>query len=341
MRQYRLKPLSTLAAALVFLTWSPTPAAAGGETWALLSLSGADSLDPGVAGTFTDLLANELTSATGMAVLRPEGSCRDAACARAAAEAAGADVACFGTIHVLGKKIIVSVTALMVRSGVVRGSPRMAADRVEDLDAVATRLARALFIGGTAEETAELGAITAHEVPPDRRREGRSGLALGLGVVTHSVGRPTGGDPGAALHVSYWYEARSFAIEPRVSILGPAFDIGTDEGGAWLSIPADVGAYWLTSPGDFSPYVGGGAGVTWYMEERVEKKSVGTIVRAEHEAEVSDGGLGFHVFARGGILLFRTYTMRVSLDASYGITFVGLDNRSSLQAFEGGIRVFF
>ena len=342
MQRHSSKPLSTvLPAAAILLLLSPLPAEAARETWALFPIAGAEALDPGVADTFTELLATEITRSSGLPVVRPSETCKDAACARPAAGAAGAQVACFGAMHALGSKIIVSLTAIMVETGEVRGSERMAADQVEDLDAVATRLAKALMIGGTVEETAELGTITRHEKPPDRRREGNSGLAIGLGVVSHAVGRPSGGDPGAAIHVSYWYEARDFAIEPRISIMGPAFDIGSDEPGSWLAIPGDVGAYWLSSPGDFSPYVGGGAGITRYMEERVEKKSVGTVVRTEHETEVDDGGLGFHMFARGGLLLFRTYTMRVAIDATYRITFVGLDDRSSLQSFEGGIRVLF
>ncbi len=321
-----------LALALVLLAASPAAAA----TWTVLPMQ-SRGVEPDAADTFRALLVTEIARRNQAQFVDSELPCADVPCAQQAGRERGADVAVFGTLNTLGQKIIVIVTAVDVATGAPRGQERMTVDRVEDLEAASVRLAEALTSGRSAEDTAELGTVTAQEQHPDRRKQGDSGLSLRLGGVT-----PVGGslDAGFGLQVGlgFWYEARDFAIEPRVRIRGSTTNRDRE---SWTAADLDLGVYYILGRGDFAPYVGGGAGLRWLEEQRVEHTSLGSVVSLERDKDVTDDGSALGTFVHFGVLLFRTYSVRTTLDVEYDVTFSDLFREGSAQSIVFGIGVIF
>jgi TolB-like protein len=278
------------------------PVSAQSESWTVLPLT-SRGMDEGIAETFRDLLQNELSTRNGASFSAGGQACQDAPCAVASGAKLGAGVAVFGSMNALGSKIIVSVTVVDVASGQILSNQKMKVDQVEDLDSAAVRIAEAIVTGSTTKETAELGNITEEESRPERRRMGKSGLGLRVGGVAPLSDGYADGVPGVLIEASYWYETSSFAIEPRI---GARFSADND-GGNYLELPMDVGAYYIIGQSDFAPFVGGGGGL----------------------------------HAKAGILLFRTFTMRVAISADYNISFVEVNGNANPQSLTAGIGVYF
>lgn len=295
-------------------------AAAAADAWTVLPIQGS-GLDDETREAFHDLVVSELTSRNGATFVATDAFCADAPCARKAAGEGGAAVAVFGRVSRLGSNLIVTLTAVDVVGGATLSSQRMKVDRVEDLDAVAARMAAAIVEGRTVDETAELGAITQAEVAPDRRREGDSGLALRIGGVAPFADGWRAGF-GMLVDLGYWYEARDFAIEPRIGYRGtPAAKEGEDE---YMAFNVDVVAHYILTRTDIAPYIGLGGGLRIAEETRVRQTSVGKIVRLTGEVADTDDGIGGGAVVRAGLLLFRTYTLRVALNVDYDVSFVRL-----------------
>ncbi len=312
-----------------------TTAAAAQGTWTITQFGG--SVDDDTVRTFTQLLKTELSSRTGDGFNKVDTVCEDVACARAAGTKGS--VVLYGDLGTLGSKIVVSVTLVDVDSGKVINTQRMAVDRLEDLDSVAERMAEAFVRGASTDETAELGNITAEEAKPARRRDAEHSLGLRLGgIVPLGDAGFAGQGGGVAIDLSYWYEASNFAIAPR---LGFRFSADPDDENRFFELPFDIGAYYIIGQADFAPFVGGGAGLR-YMSQRVEEgQQVGGIIAATHTSTVSDTAFGFGTFGRVGILLGRTYTVRVAVTADYNIAFLELNGETNPQSFTAGVSVFF
>jgi hypothetical protein len=313
-----------------------TAAAAQGK-WTITQFGG--SVDAGTVATFTQLLKTELSSRTGDGFSSVDQVCEDVPCAQAAGAAAKGSVVLYGNLGTLGTKIVVTVTLVDVASGDVINTQRMAVDQLEDLDSVAERMAEAFVRGTSTDETAELGNITKEEAKPARRRDAEHGLGLRLGGIV-PLGEAGFADQGGgvAVDLSYWYEASNFAIAPR---LGFRFSADPDDENSFFELPFDIGAYYILGQSDFAPFIGGGAGLR-YMSQRVEEtQQVGGIIATTHNATVSDSAFGFGTFGRVGILLGRTYTVRVAVTADYNIAFLELNGESNPQSFTAGVSVFF
>lgn len=307
------------------------------ETWTITRLGG--SVDTATTDTFTQLLKTELSARTGAGFTSSDIVCEDVPCARAAAAKANSGVALYGNLGTLGSKTVVTVTMVDVETGEVINTQRMAVDRVEDLDAVASRMAEAFVRGTSTDETAELGNVTAEEAKPDRRRDAEHSLGLRLGGIV-PLGDAGFADQtgGVALDLTYWYEARNFAIAPR---LGFRFSADPDDEDSFFEMPFDIGAYYILGSSDFAPFVGGGAGLRYMSQRTVEGRQVGGVIATTHESTVSDSAFGFGSFARAGILLGRTYTVRVAVTADYNIAFLELNGEANPQSFTAGVSVFF
>lgn len=309
------------------------PVSASAAPWALLPFQ--SNLDePRVAETFRELLAEGLQREGEPVQLVDSEACRDAVCARDVGERFGAGVAVFGSLRWLGQNIIVIATAVNVADGSIRSSSSMTAERVEELDKVATRMARAIVLGTTSAETIELGTVTKAEVPPPQRREGTRGGALRFAMVG-PVNAHADHQLGVLFGVSYWFEAADFALEPRISF---SFDTDLDPG-SWWELPMELGAYYIFSRSDIAPMLGGGGGLT-YFEETVSRPAGGNIVISGAQVDDTQGAWGGSVFARGGVLLFRTYDMRVAITAEYRALFVDVHSATP-QSISGGLEVVF
>ncbi len=56
---------------------------------------------------------------------------------------------------------------------------------------------------------------------------------------------------------------------------------------------------------------------------------------------MQDDGWGVGLFGRVGLILFRTYAVRVTMSVDYDVTFVDLSGRGYLQAVTFGAGVLF
>jgi hypothetical protein len=307
------------------------------DTWGILPTQGR-GVDEGAAETFRELLQGELGNRTGASFVYLEQACRDVPCALEAGRSGKADVVVLSSLNTLGQKIIATTTVVRVSDGEVSSTQKIAVDRLEDLDSAAERIAAAITTGSSTDETAQLGNITHEEVKPELRREGQSGLGLRVGALLPLADGYGGAGPGVAIDASYWYETSGFAIEPR---FGVRFTADPEEPNSYFEMPIDVGAYYIMGKGDFAPFFGGGGGLRFLAESRVATVRTGTVITTESETELDDSAFGFGLFGRAGLLLFRTYTLRLGLTADYNVTFVDLNGKTNPQSFTAGIAVFF
>ncbi len=309
-----------------------------GATWTVLPLK-ARSVEGDATEIFRELLQSELASRNNARFVAPNQSdpCSDNSCAISAAKAVNAEFALYGAVSGLGSSIIAQITVVDAGSGQVVSSQKMVVDRIEDLEAVAGRMTSAIVNGTSTDETAQLGQVTEKEREVDVRREGDSGLGLRVGVVSPISGYDQS-QFGSLIDISYWYETRDFAIEPR---LGFRFDNAVEDEAGYSEWGMDLGAYYILSRSDFAPFIGGGFGLHNLTETRQYKETQGSIIPTTITNEVEDNVWGAAAFARAGILLFRTYSVRVAMTAEYNAMFVEINNRSVPQSLTFGAAVYF
>ena len=323
---------AVLAAAMLLTIW-PIESSAATDRWAITRLK-TNAPNRSTASTFRDLLQSELSAQLGGAFETPNVVCGDSACAAEVGQQLGAGSVVFGTLSRLGRKVIVTVSVVKTATGAVASSHRMSTDRVEELDKVATRIAEAIAEGKTTKETARLGTITRSESRAPRRRDGDHAFSFRLGALAN-LGDSYGGVPaGMYIDLGYWFEAEWFAIETRN---GFHFDTDRKDPATFFEIPLDFGAYFVPALGDFAPYIGGGVGVHWIYDNRKRKITTGAILQTTHEAEVDDHSSGFGLYARAGVMLFRTYKVRMTLSVDYHVTFVTVNDVSTPQNVQIGI----
>ncbi len=332
--------LRLLGLALFGLLTLPGAASAGvlGDRWTLLDLSRVGEVDGAAVATFRELLRSDLAAAEPEAHYvraTDDSPCGDAACATAAGRALGVARVVYGSISTLGRKLIVTLEVADVAAGRVVARDRMTIDRVEDLEPAATRLARALSAGVTTAQTAELGSITEKESQAPTRRTGESGVALHL-----ARWQPFGGygdtSGGIDLGIGYWYETGAFAIEPRI---GYRFDDGASDF-SFHEVPIDVSALAILSKTDVAPYVGGGAGVHWLEASYEVQSTSGNFLVTRTRDTVWESAWAFGAHARAGVLFFRTYSVRLSLDLQYELLATRIAGRMP-QGLRIGLGVMF
>lgn len=335
----RCWPMKSLCAcALLVISVQPSLAAAQ-PSWGVLPIA-SRGVAPTAAATFRDLLESELQGQLQGRFTRPPiniGTCTDPACAREV----GADLALnhvvYGSVSALGSKVVVHVTVMEVASGVITTSQRLKVGQVEELDVAAQRIAAAIAQGTPASATAELGSVTSEEARPDLRRHMDRGATLRVGaLVPFGDGYAESVGGGLLFDLAYWFEARSFAFEPRIGI---RFDAVTGEQ-SYGEIPLDVGAFYIFGWEDVALFAGGGIGARYMWETRGEVVKVGKVIFTETDHLSDDAGWGFGAYGRLGLLLARTYTARFAVIADYNITVIslnGADNPTAVTLAAGVI----
>jgi hypothetical protein len=322
---------------MVLLSTFIVTTASAQEMWTCSRLGG--DVDEAATQTFSQLLKAELSKHTGISCQDSDVVCEDAPCAQQAAVDQESTHTLFGSLGTLGSEIVVTLTLVDAKSGQPINSQKMTIDRLEDLDSVAERMGTAFALGGDTKERAELGNITAHEAETERRREGALGFGLRLGGLIPIGEAGFANDPaGGAVDVSLWYETSQFAIAPRVG-----FRFGTDfsDDEHFFEMPIDIAAYYILTTRDFAPFVGGGAGLRYMSQETVEEQRLGTVLTQTHDADIESSAFGFGAFARMGLLLARTYTVRVAVTVDYNIAVLELNNQSNPQSLTAGVSVIF
>jgi len=312
---------------MTLMSWSRPGDAQAPETWALTAHSG-DPADTVLANTVRDLLASDLGSRPNTRATLLSAACEDATCTRAAAQAVGgATVALHVSLHRLGQKLIVAASAVDVATGDSRGSQRLTANRVEELDVVTRRLASALVSGTSAEDTAELGNITSNEAEAPKRRSGRFGFGLhliGIAPIRGYADQQIGG----GVDIGGWFETYDFVIEPRIGI---RTDL-TREREAFFHVPLELSAAYLFTRDDVSPLLGIGTGLGYAHEEIYVEHEVGEVLVTRTHDRISDSLLTATLFARGGVLVLRTYDVSLLITIDYALTFGEFQERSVEQA---------
>jgi TolB-like protein len=309
------------------------------EKWVVLRFShvGGGATN-GLADTFQELLAGEIRRhVTPNADSLTATRCGTIACAAKIGRASGARFALFGSLSKLGSKVIVQSTLVDVEGSAATASQKMSVSRVEELDAAATRIALAYARGTTTDNTAELGLVTSGEMKPDKRREGARGLGLKMGGTVPIADSHGAAGGGLALDVSYWFEASLFAIEPRI---GVRFSPNTS-GSRFLDLPLEVAAHYIFGRGNFTPFVGFGAGLHFLWESRETTLATGDVIPTTTTKFVEDRAWAFGVSARAGLMLFRTYTMRMAITAEYSLALTTLNGKLNPQALTFGVGVIF
>jgi hypothetical protein len=131
------------------------------------------------------------------------------------------------------------------------------------------------------------------------------GIGLRVGAIV-PVGEGYAGAPGGGLllDLSYWYEARYFAIEGR---LGVRFDLVKGPS-SYVELPIDVAGYFVLGSGGIALFAGRGLGPRHIWETRGE--IVGSVIPSTTER--SDSGWGLGVFGRIGFLVGRTSRARLA-----------------------------
>ena len=325
-----------LSLLLTYFLMIPTLSTAYAKsTWTILPIN-SRGVSKDHTDTFHDLLQHELSNQTGQQFVTSTATCKDVPCAEAAGQSAGADVVVFGSINELGGTYIIAVTAVNVGEG-IRSSQRMTVDQISDLSTAAGRLAGALVSGQDVSETAELGSVTRAEVQPERRREGYSGPTLRVGGVIPVGDGYANVQGGMLIDFVYWYETLDFAIAPKT---GLRFD-ATDDGNDFIEIPLEVQAYYLFSRGDFTPVAGLGGGMRFLSETRFQSVTHGEVIKTTTMDELEDSAFGFSLSASAGFMLFRTYSMSVSMLVDYNITFVELNGVKNPQSLNASFGVHF
>jgi hypothetical protein len=309
------------------------------QRWTVFAVD-SQGVDQAAANTFRNLLISEITRRLGADMVAPPATdCSlSAPCLQSGGRAVGAEFSVKASLGALGRKVIVNVLVVDVARGTTATSQRMTINRVEELDLVATRIATAIASGKSAQQTAQLGTITSNEVNPDRRKKPARGISFRLGtIVPFGDGYADAVGGGVAIDLSYWFETRHFAIEPRV---GVRFDaVRGDEG--YVEVPIDIGGFYLFSRGNISPFIGGGAGIRYIWDSRKADLSVGSTIPSRATKIVEDSAWGFGAYGRVGIMFMRMYTVRLAVSGEYNITVATVNGKKNPQSFSGGLSIIF
>lgn len=296
--------------ALALLLFIPSSAMA--ETFCIESVdSDPETIDAGSQRTFLTLLRSEVRSDGGM--LETEMPDDPSAC----------DTMVDMAIGRLGQRIFVSLEW----DGMSSGATQSTASSVEELDTVAARLATVLVTGNDGEMSNQLGEITEDVAAVDNRIGLESGWLLRLGAHVPLGQAFNDASAGPALEVGYWGEARTFAFEARTGARW-ATNRESDGLGSVGMWNVDLGGIWLPSMGNVSPMAGGGVGLRYVAAPRVQTEVTGDIVLVTQEQRVTDSAFGMGAWVRAGVLLLRTYNVRISLHADFELNVMNLGGQT-------------
>lgn len=287
------------------------PVTWGSETLVLLPATGAN-VGAGELTAATDLLRGDLEQTGRFTVRmgqRPGGNVPEPTPAEAADEAHAARASLAVTLRVsrLGSAATARLAAYR-SDGSLAHADSLGAASPDDLEPVLRRLARGLADARPAAELAEIDTVTEREAAPYRKRTATHVRGLRLGAAW-MVDRPGDGEtkllPGGGM---FWlYDARGFLAEV-------ALDYAARGGNHLLT--AGLSAYVPLSRSDLSPYLGGG--VDWM---------------AAHTQGETDAGLA--VRAAGGVLIGRTSTVQLRLEAGWRFSLFRMEVEGDRQRIQG------
>ncbi len=317
-------PLHVLTGSLLALS-TLVPASAVAETFCISSIdSDTETIDAGSQRTFLTLLRSEVRSRG--ALLETELPEEPSAC----------DTMVDMAIGRLGQRIFVALEW----DGLSSGATQSTASSVEELDTVAARLATVLVTGNDGEMSTQLGEVTDDVAAVDNRIGLQTGLMLRMGAHTPIGQALNDALIGPGIELGYWGEARKFAVEARTGARWASNRESDDLGGLFLW-NVDLGGVWLPSLGNISPMAGGGVGLRYAAAPRETTEVTGDIILVTQERRVTDSGFGMGAWVRAGVLLLRTYDVRLSLHADFELNVMNMGDQTVHPAVMTALSMYF
>jgi hypothetical protein len=284
--------------------------------------------------TFRELLQSEITQRNGVGFIDLGVECPDATCTIQAARQAGVRYAVHASLGRLGRKVVVSFSAVDASLGNVLVADTMSVGGLEELDTLAKRIASTIVEGKPIEETARLGEITKEEAKAPVRRDSRTGFSLGPEALFPTAGYADE-QFGMGVGLGLWFETMDFAIEPRLTY---RTELSAEET-SYDHVAFDLALDYIMSRTDIAPIIGAGLGIHYVDEEIAVERSVGEVLISSSSDVIQDDLFGFGVFARAGVLFLRTYDVSLLLALDYAITFADFQERSNEQALRLSVSI--
>lgn len=303
------------------------PSMAGATTYCLTEVSMEDAgLDEATSRTFLSLLGGEVVSRdhTWVDLSRETG------------EDPGCDVDVELTAGRLGERIFV----MLSWSGAESGQAQQTANRAEELDTVAAALATRLVTGLEGDRAARLGEVTETAAEVDRRVELERGFMVTLGAHVPLAGAFNDALVGPGLGLGYAAEARNFSLGLTTGFRWSA-DGENDGARRMFMWNTDISGVWLPSEGIVSPMLGGGVGLRYAESPRILQDESGESLVVTQTYEDLQVGWGMGVFARAGVLLLRTYKVRMAVHVDFDLTVVPMGNMSVQPSVVSGMSMYF
>jgi hypothetical protein len=267
----------------------------------LASLSGQISPTGGSSGASNSLSQGAL-------------ACADPECALDQARRAQADRVLFGSLSRLGDKVIVQLRGLRVADGSSFYNDRLTADREEDLDAIARRMAESIASGAPNSQDATVETVTEGETKIPLRRATRSGVGVRAGILTPGGNSYGGADRLTTARVSFRSEGTRYYLE-TTTLLGCTWGVRNFE---WSIVDLNGGR--IFGLGDLAAYLGGGLGVHYVrvgQDMPVTYGAPGSSYFYTYNETKYQSATTFSLDAGGGVIALRTYSMEVVLDLRY------------------------
>jgi len=140
-------------------------------------------------------------------------------------------------------------------------------------------------------------------------------------------------ETGVAFDVSYWIEARWFAIELRTGLHGDALRDPITFG----EVPLDVGGYGVFGSGGLAGFIGGGVGPRFIWATLYNKTQSGVVIPTKMTEDETRSGWCFGVYGRAGLMIGRHHAARFTVQAEISAAFLELFGRSTPLAFTAGV----
>jgi hypothetical protein len=319
-------PLCSMLFAAALLLVAPV---AHATTYCLNEVNAADSgLDDATLRTFQQLLVQAVAD-NGHELLVPSASADTDLLPR-----------CTVTVDLhlgrLGERIVANLTW----EGGYSGAAQQFASSAEELDVVAAALATRLVTGLDDVRATRLGEVTVAAAAVDRRMDLRGGLAFGFGAHLPFAGTFNDALGGPSIHLGYFAEAREFGLQATTGFRW-SNDPGNDGDGSMVMWGVDVAGVWLPSDGPFSPMLGGGVGLRWAESSRVEREVTGQAMEVEFRDRTLDSAWGMGTFLRAGLLLLRTYQVRLGIHMDVELNTMPQGDMAVQPAMNFGISMLF
>jgi len=237
-------------------------------------------------------------------------TCLDVHCALEIGKKLDADRIALFNLLTLGEKVIVRYLLLDVATEKILLDEKSTASYLEDLDTVMARIAKSMVGVVPMNETAEVGAITAHESEIPLRRGARPFAGFSFGYLYPQNG--------------YDNVDRSFTVDFRTGAEFTKYDVGMQ-----LAIrkgfAMNVFSSYLGNRKDFCPYVGGAFGFHWVKHDYYYYDYYSEYDYSENHEKKGDG---FELTLNWGIRGFHTYNFQILVNFAYSFTFNDYDDRA-------------